>query len=108
MALGMLVGSPASCSQQTKKKVLAIGGLGKGFSTDSVTTALATVWKLGQESKLWDTYIHGTDSQLITKRSWGAIREELHYFDAIVGFYTTGELEWDEFAKGRFPVLYSR
>ncbi|MCZ2073553.1 MAG: ThuA domain-containing protein [Bryobacteraceae bacterium] len=96
----LLVGSPATLpAQQTKKKVLAIGEV-KGFQHDSVSHALATIWKLGQESKLWDTYIR-TDSQLITKKKLGSNAKNLDYFDAIV-FYTTGELDMDESQKADF------
>jgi hypothetical protein len=38
-----------------KKKLLAIGAV-QGFQHDSVSNGLATMWKLGQESGLWDTY----------------------------------------------------
>ncbi|MFN3323749.1 MAG: ThuA domain-containing protein [Bryobacteraceae bacterium] len=82
-----------------KKKVLAIGAV-KGFQHDSVSHGLATIWKLGQESGLWDTYIR-TDTQLITKQKLTGNAKNLDYFDAIV-FYTTGELDMDDRQKADF------
>jgi type 1 glutamine amidotransferase len=87
-----LVSRPAP-AQQKKKKLLAIGAV-KGFQHDATSHALATLWKLGQESGLWDTYIR-TDTQLITKKKLGGNAKNLDYFDAIV-FYTTGELDLDD------------
>jgi type 1 glutamine amidotransferase len=72
-----------------KKKLLAIGAVA-GFQHDSVSNGLATMWKLGQESGLWDTYIR-TDTQLLTKKKIGNNAKTLDYFDAVF-FYTTGEL----------------
>ncbi len=39
----------------------------KGFEHDSVSHAMATIEKLGQQSGLWDTFLR-TDSELITKQ----------------------------------------
>lgn len=75
-----------------RKKILAIGQ-SKGFQHDSTSDALATIWKIGKESGLWDTYIR-TDTQLITKKKLGANAKNLDYFDAIF-FYTSGELDLD-------------
>ncbi|MCS7027083.1 MAG: ThuA domain-containing protein [Bryobacteraceae bacterium] len=79
-----------------KKKLLAIGQT-KGFQHDATTHGLATLWKLGQESGLWDTYIR-TDTQLITKERLPANAKNLNYFDA-VAFYTTGELDLTDAQK---------
>lgn len=91
---------PASLPSQQqgarKKKVLAIGQV-KGFQHDATTHGLATIWKLGQESGLWDTYIR-TDTQLITKQKLGGNAKNLDYFDAVV-FYTTGELDMSDQQK---------
>lgn len=73
-----------------RKKLLAIGAVA-GFQHDSVSNGLATMYNLGQQSGLWDTYIR-TDTQLITKKKVAAGNaKNLDYFDAIF-FYTTGEL----------------
>jgi len=79
-----------------RKRILAIGET-KGFQHDSVSTALATMWKLGKESGLWDTYIK-TDTQLITKKKLQGNAKNLDYFDAVY-FFTTGELPLDDSQK---------
>jgi type 1 glutamine amidotransferase len=73
-----------------RKKLLAIGQ-SKGFEHDAVSHGLATLWKIGQDSGLWDTYIR-TDTELITKKKLGNNAKNLDYFDAVV-FYTTLELD---------------
>jgi uncharacterized protein len=80
-----------------KKKVLAIGAVA-GFQHDSVSNGLATIWELGHETGLWDTYIR-TDTELITKKKLTAGNaKNLNYFDAIY-LYTTGELPLDDSQK---------
>jgi uncharacterized protein len=90
----ILILSAALSAQQPqeprKKKVLAIGAVA-GFQHDSVSNGLATIYELGKESGLWDTYIR-TDVQLLTKKKIPAGNaKNLDYFDAVY-FYTTGEL----------------
>jgi len=93
--------APAARSQTVpaKKRVLAIGR-SQGFQHDSVSQALGTVWKLGQETGLWDTFIR-TDTELITKKKSQGNRKNLDYFDAIF-FYTSGELEMTDEQKADF------
>jgi len=79
-----------------KKRVLAIGAV-KGYQHDSVSDGLATIWKLGQDSGLWDTFIR-TDTQLITRKKLENNAKNLDYFDAVF-FYTTGELDMDDEQK---------
>lgn len=86
-------------AQSKRKKLLAIGEV-KGFQHDSVSHALGTIWKIGQESGLYDTYIR-TDTQLITKKKLDGNAKNLDFFDAIF-FYTTGELAMDEQQKADF------
>lgn len=98
-ALLFLVFAIAASPQADKpkrKKLLAIGAV-KGFQHDSVSHALATLWKIGQESGLWDTYIR-TDTQLVTKKKLANNAKNLDYFDAVV-FYTTLELDMDDEQK---------
>ncbi len=83
-------------AQPKKKRVLVIGQV-KGFQHDSVSQAMATIWNLGRESGLYDTYIR-TDSQLITKKKLTGNAKNLDFFDAVV-FYTTGELDMDDSQK---------
>src|SRR5258708_37996166 len=79
-----------------RKKLLAIG-LSAGFQHDSVSHGLATIWKIGQQSGLWDTYIR-TDTQLLTKKKLGSNGKNIDYFDAMM-FYSTGELPMDDEQK---------
>lgn len=92
-ALGLM---DAQQAPPRKKRVLAIGQT-KGFQHDSVSTGLATMWKQGRDTGLWDTYIK-TDTQLITKKKLGANAKNLDYFDAVY-FFTTGELDMDDSQK---------
>jgi type 1 glutamine amidotransferase len=85
--------------QPRKKKLLAIGAV-KGFQHDATSHGLATIWKIGQESGLWDTHIR-TDTQLITKQKLTGNAKNLSYFDAVL-FYTTGELDLDDSQKSDF------
>ncbi len=80
----------------SKKKLLAVG-MSAGFQHDSVSDALATMYELGKESGIWDTYIR-TDTQLITKEKLPGNARNLDFFDAIF-FMTTGELPLDEEQK---------
>lgn len=65
----------------------------KGFEHDSIPDAMATVWKLGHDTKLWEATLR-TDTELITKTD---IKDRnvknLRYFDALVFASTTGELD---------------
>ncbi|MFN0102178.1 MAG: ThuA domain-containing protein [Bryobacteraceae bacterium] len=91
---GIVFAQPAEAPK--KKKILAIGQT-KGFQHDSTSDGLATIWKIGKDSGLWDTYIR-TDTQLITKKKLGANAKNLDYFDALF-FYTSGELDLDDEQK---------
>jgi type 1 glutamine amidotransferase len=86
-------------AQANKKRLLAIGEV-KGFEHDAVSHALGTIWKIGQESGLYDTYIR-TDTELITKKKLGRNAKNLDYFDAVF-FYTSGELGMDDQQKADF------
>ncbi len=87
----------ALSAQQAKPKRLLVIGESKGWQHDSVSYAAGTLWKLGHDSKLWETYIR-TDTQLITKKKLEANGKNLDYFDA-VAFYTSGELDMDDSQK---------
>lgn len=92
LSVGLLGTLSTLTAQQPprKKRVLAIGAVA-GFQHDSVSNGLATIYNLGKESGLWDTYIR-TDTQLISKKQNIAPNaKNLNYFDAVY-FYTTGEL----------------
>jgi len=71
----------------------------KGFEHDSVPNAMATIWRMGHETKLWDTTLR-TDTELLTKKSIkDRNRKDLNYFDALVFASTTGELDLSEDQK---------
>ncbi len=93
---GLMDAQQSPQGQAKKKKVLAIGQT-KGFQHDSVSSAMATLWKMGKDTGLWDTYIK-TDCQLITKKKLTGNAKNLDYFDAVY-FYTTGELDMDDSQK---------
>jgi type 1 glutamine amidotransferase len=97
LAFTVCASSQAQQNQPKKKRLLAIGAC-KGFQHDSIPYALGTLWKLGNETGLWETYIR-TDTELITKQPLkGNNRKNLDYFDAIY-FYTTGELDMTDQQK---------
>lgn len=97
LAAALAVASAASlAAQQPKKRILFIGQT-KGFQHDSTSYAAGTLWKLGHDTGLWETYIR-TDCQLVTKKKLGDNAKNLDYFDA-VAFYTTGELDMDDSQK---------
>ena len=83
-------------AQQKRKRLLVIGAV-EGFQHDATSQAMATLWQLGRESALWDTFIK-TDTQWITKKKLEGNAKNLDYFDA-VAFYTTGELKMDDEQK---------
>jgi type 1 glutamine amidotransferase len=74
-----------------KKRVLVIGQT-KGFEHDSVSDAMGSIWKMGHETGLWDTYMR-TDTELLTKGKVGPNGKNLNDFNLIVFASTTGELE---------------
>lgn len=95
----MLVSALAGplAAQQSRPKRLLFIGESKGFQHDSISNAAGTLWKLGHDNQLWETYIR-TDTQLITKKKLEGNAKNLDYFDA-VAFYTTGELDLDDSQK---------
>lgn len=92
----LLIAFAAMAQAPPRKRLLAIGAV-KGYQHDAVSYGLATLWKLGQESGLWDTFIR-TDTQLITSKQLPDNAKNLDHFDA-VAFYTTGELDMDASQK---------
>ena len=72
--------------------ILVIGQT-KGFEHDSVSQAMATIWRMGHESRLWDAMLR-TDTELITKKAIkDRNRKDLNYFSALIFTSTTGELD---------------
>lgn len=81
--------------------VLVIGQT-KGWEHDSVPDAMANIWKMGHDTKLWEATFR-TDTELITKENLNSPhnlnRKNLNYFDAIVFASTTGELDLTDAQK---------
>jgi type 1 glutamine amidotransferase len=99
VVLGILaasLGAWPAWPQQPKKKLLFIGEV-RGYQHDSVSHAMATLEKLGQQTGIWDTYLR-TDTQLVTMQKLGNNARNLSYFDAVM-FYTTGELDMNDEQK---------
>ena len=99
VALALCAPLAAQRQPPSKRKILAIGQ-SKGFQHDAMSYGLATIWKIGQESGLYDTYIR-TDTELITKKTLTGNAKNLDFFDAVL-FYTSGELDMDESQKKDF------
>jgi type 1 glutamine amidotransferase len=82
-------------------KHVLVFGLAKGFHHDSITNAMATVWKLGRESGVWDTEI-STDPGILRKGEkpgGGFVPLNLLNFDALVLASSTGEIPLDDQQK---------
>jgi len=97
LVLALLLGlTDAAFAQQEQRKLLVIGQ-SKGYQHDSVSTAMATLYNLGRNSRKWDTYFR-TDCTAVTKKplKWGA--KNLDAFDAVV-FFTDGDLDMDQSQK---------
>jgi hypothetical protein len=83
------------------RKHVLVFGLTKGFHHDSVSNTMATVWKLGKDSGLWDTEI-STDPNILRKGEkvgGGFVPLNLLNFDALIFASTTGELPLDDQQK---------
>lgn len=73
-------------------RVLVVGQT-KGFEHDSVPDIMATIWKMGHETRLYDAMLR-TDTELITKTDPKTRNmKTLNYFDALIFASTTGELD---------------
>jgi uncharacterized protein len=82
----------------TKKRILVIGA-STGFEHDSITDAMATIWKMGKETGLYEAWLR-TDYEWITKKATNRNNlKNLAYFDALVLANSTGEMVLDEEQK---------
>jgi type 1 glutamine amidotransferase len=71
----------------------------KGFEHDSVPDAMANIWRMGHDTKLWDATLR-TDTELITKSDPKARNmKTLNYFDALIFASTTGEMDLSDSQK---------
>ena len=76
-------------SHEEKKHILFLGG-SQGFAHDSVSHAMHTMAKIGEQSGLFDVRFH-TDMELVTKQKLKGNKKNLDWFDAVM-FYTQGDL----------------
>ncbi|HEY7208664.1 MAG TPA: ThuA domain-containing protein [Bryobacteraceae bacterium] len=68
----------------------------KGFEHDSVPNAMASIWRMGHDTRLWEATLR-TDTELITKTEAKEFKsrnaKNLNYFDALIFASTTSELD---------------
>ena len=94
-------GGRGSTPPPVARKHVLVFGMAKGFHHDSISNAMASVWKLGRECGVWDTEI-STDPAILraAERPGGGFTPlNLANFDAVVFASTTGELPLDEQQK---------
>ena len=72
-----------------KKHILFLGA-SRDWAHDSVSHAMYTMEKIGQESGLFDVRFH-TDLELLTKKELDSNKKNLDYFDALM-FFSQGDL----------------
>jgi type 1 glutamine amidotransferase len=101
LALGLAVSARAQAPEarknaDTKKQILVIGQ-SLGYTHDSISRAMLTLGKIGDDSKLFDVTLR-TDVGLITKKPATRGAKSLDSFAAIF-FFTTGELPLDDSQK---------
>ena len=90
-------GSSTPSAPPFKKRILILGAA-KGYEHDSITDAMATLWKLGRESGMWEAYLR-TDYEWITKKKMDRNTKNLNDFDALVFANSTGEMDLDDQQK---------
>jgi uncharacterized protein len=96
---GLVLPAFAFGQGKQKKHILFVGGSGE-YAHDSVSHAMYTMEKLGEESGLFDVRFH-TDLELLTKQDLKANKKNLNWFDAVM-FYTQGDLPLSDQQKADF------
>jgi type 1 glutamine amidotransferase len=96
-ASSSMVPPPPHAKETHLKHVLVIGQT-KGFEHDSVSAAMAAIYKMGHDTGLWDTTMR-TDTELLTKKNLDRNGKNLNYFDVLIFASTTGELDMDASQK---------
>jgi len=96
LALTACVFSAAQSAPSAKKHLLVLGEQ-RGYRHESVSHAMATIERLGNQTGLWDTTIF-TDTEVLTKKKLEYNAKNLNDFDAVV-FFTGGELEMNPSQK---------
>jgi len=97
IVLDLLVTAALAKSGSQQKKHLLVLGEEKGYRHESVSHAMATIERLGQETGLWDSVLR-TDTEVLTKKKLEYNAKNLDDFDAVL-FFTAGELEMDSQQK---------
>jgi type 1 glutamine amidotransferase len=75
-----------------------IGQTMGSFHHGSTSEGVASFWKMGKDSNIWDTELK-TDMEWVTKKDPGSEAHSLPYFDAIVFVNTTGNWKLDDEQK---------
>jgi uncharacterized protein len=91
--------SAAQSGEPQKKHILVIGEE-KGYRHESVSHAMATIERLGNETGLWDATLR-TDTEALTKKKLEYNAKNLDSFDAVI-FFTGGDPEMDAQQKADF------
>src|SRR5580693_9793083 len=99
VACGVCI-SQAQTPVQAKKNQLLVIGEEKGYRHESISHAMATIERLGEQTGLWDTTIR-TDTEALTKKKLEYNAKNLTNFDAVL-FFTGGDLEMDAQQKSDF------
>jgi type 1 glutamine amidotransferase len=68
------------------------------FHHGSTSEGVASFWKMGKDSNVWDTELK-TDMEWVTKKDPGSEAHSLPYFDAVVFVNTTGNWKLDDEQK---------
>jgi type 1 glutamine amidotransferase len=90
--------STAQTANTGMRHVLVISET-KGWEHESIPDAMANIWKLGHDTKLWEATLR-TDTELLTKKEIKNRNiQNLNHFDALVFASTTGELDMDDSQK---------
>ena len=76
--------------EEPEKKHILMIGASQGWAHDSVSHAMYTMEKIGQESGLFDVRFH-TDVELLTKKKLGSNKKNLDHFDMVM-FLCQGDL----------------
>ena len=78
---------------------ILVVGQTEGFEHDSVPDAMASIWRMGHDTRLWEATLR-TDTENITKKTVKKGNfKSLNYFDALIFTSTTGELTLTEDQK---------
>jgi len=96
LCIAFSVLSLAQSGNKQKKHLLVIGEE-KGYRHESVSHAMSTIERLGNQSGLWDTTIR-TDTEPLTKKELEYNAKNLTNFDAVL-FFTGGDLDMDDQQK---------